>query len=158
MPEVTSGDRLTESNLAAYNLFWQQKARDESINIWVDKVIRQEQRHWLFSELTSNDVGHQEEGDILDGLDLLLGDAPGLDLIGLSHWMFEETQDVSMVNPIERFLTPDGCSDPLYFALPALQRMGIPFGSMEGKEARVQMVKTSLESMAKMRKQYSGLT
>lgn len=46
---------------------------------------------------------------------------------------------------MERFLTPDGCSDPSYYARPALERTHIAFGSMESVGERQRRAQGSME-------------
>lgn len=51
--------------------------------------------------------------------------------------------------PLERFLTPDGCSGPSYYTRPALEGMGLSFGSMDGKEERKQIAQQRADVVVK---------
>lgn len=58
--------------------------------------------------------------------------------------MFEQTQGMCLETPLERFLTPDACSDTSYFARLALTQMGTSFSCMEGREQRSKKAKENV--------------
>lgn len=68
--------------------------------------------------------------------------------------LFERRQESFQETPMERFLTP-GCSDPSYFARPALAKMGTPFGDSQTKEVRMMSAKADVEKAEEMARQVS---
>lgn len=63
--------------------------------------------------------------------------------------LFEERRGICLENPLERFLTPDGCSDTAYFARVALKQIGLQFGGMEGLEERKKMASENVQVIVK---------
>lgn len=63
--------------------------------------------------------------------------------------LFEERQGMCLESPLERFLTPDGCSDTAYFARLGLEQIGLQFGSLEGLEERKRMADENVQVVTK---------
>lgn len=57
---------------------------------------------------------------------------------------------------MERFLTPDGCSDPSYYARPALERTQIAFGSMESVGERRRRAQANMEMVIQRKGEEEG--
>ncbi|KAJ9272491.1 hypothetical protein DTO212C5_1218 [Paecilomyces variotii] len=153
MHRDTGNTRLTKELLEEQEaLFRSNQGNDHS---WVDKVINDERVCLFHSQLgmamshyqdpssrAANETGalahRKDEGQSSDALKL-----------------FRPRQELFQESPLERFLAPDGCSDPSYFARPALAEMGIPFGSSETIEVRKRAAKENAERVAKMAKHTS---
>ena len=126
----------------------------DSIVPWVEKVIKEERIHQFYTSLniaTARDNATPQTKDIAD---------PGLDIVSDLHQthlaqrsptgethleqlmddlkLFDERPGICIESPLERFLTPDGCSAPSYFVRPALENVssGTGFGCLEGMEER----------------------
>lgn len=76
------------------------------------------------------------------GSDPAMGSIPEHPLASLK--LFERRDGACLESPLERFLTPDGCSDTPYFARWALAQIGLPFGGMEGMEERKKMAEVNV--------------
>lgn len=72
-------------------------------------------------------------------------------MIDTSLKLFKQGQEVFTEELLERFLTPDGCSDPPFFARPALAKLDMPFGSAETIDDRKRKARSNAE-MARTRK------
>jgi hypothetical protein len=64
--------------------------------------------------------------------------------------LFRPRQDPFQESPLERFLTPDGCSDPSIFARRALAEIGTPLGSTETIAERKRIAKRNAEKVKRM--------
>ncbi|OJJ33952.1 hypothetical protein ASPWEDRAFT_173387 [Aspergillus wentii DTO 134E9] len=142
--------RLTEYNLALHNEALQKDSRMATV-AWVEKVIMEEQIHQFHSQLKMNDTeqlsGMDIEGDIErinQSMSAMEYDSTQAQTIA-SLKLFEQTLGLCLESPLERFLTPDGCSDPSYFARLALTQMDTPLGSMDKRDERREMAKKNVE-------------
>ena len=112
---------------------------------WAEKVIKQEQIHMFFRQYRVDDF---------DPLSPLSGDPKHQDETHVGEFtqehpaaslkLFHQREVMCLESPLERFLTPDGCSDTWYFAQLTLEQMEIPFGSMEGMEKRKEMAELNV--------------
>ncbi|KAJ9293131.1 hypothetical protein DTO271G3_8075 [Paecilomyces variotii] len=145
--------RLTKELLEEQEaLFRNNQGNDHS---WVDKVINDERVCLFHSHLGMTDLDNERwPSRAANETDAL---APGNDEGQSSDVLkfFRPRQELFQESPLERFFTPDGCSDPSYFARPALAKMGIPFGSSETTEVRKRAAKENAERVAKMAKHTS---
>ncbi|KAL2003502.1 hypothetical protein VTN02DRAFT_3597 [Thermoascus thermophilus] len=151
---------LTEDILALHD---QALERDfAGRNTWVEKVVREERIHLFYSQagtcsleaqLDMDNDGHYAPQPIHDHPKRNGG--PALQPCGVIDTdlkLFKQGQEVLLTEePLERFLTPDGCSDPPFFARPALAKLDMPFGSAETMDDRKRKARSNAE-MAKARK------
>lgn len=63
--------------------------------------------------------------------------------------LFDQTQGQCLEEPIERFLTPDGCSDPPGFARRAMVESGVYFGDAGGIDERKRMAEANVRQVAR---------
>ena len=112
---------------------------------WAEKVIKQEQIHLFFRHYQVDGFdplarigGSPKHPDEASPMEFIQGHPV------TSLKLFEEREGMCLESPLERFLTPDGCSDTWYFAQLALARQEIPFGSMEGMRKRMEMARTNV--------------
>jgi hypothetical protein len=125
----------------------------------MEKVIIEEQTHIFHSQLgiKCSNLRNQGSIDIEQAMDQLSQAVSGsnTDQMSGSLKLFEQQQQrgACRETPLERFLSPDGCSDLSYFARPALAQMGTRFGDMEGREKRREKAKENVDSMASNKRQ-----
>lgn len=58
--------------------------------------------------------------------------------------VFEPAQGMSLESPLERFLTPGGCSAPSYFVGSAMQQIGFRLGNMNEKYERKRIARENV--------------
>ncbi|KAF7590750.1 hypothetical protein BBP40_002488 [Aspergillus hancockii] len=153
-----SPSNLTESNLTLHNTVEESGKPDGSVMSWMAKVIVEEQIHRYHSQLgvKCSNLQNQDSIDIEQVMDQLGQAASGsnTDQMSGSLKLFEQQhRGTYRETPLERFLTPDGCSDLSYFARPALAQMGTDFGDMEAQEKRRAKAKENVESVASNKRQ-----
>ncbi|RJE17513.1 hypothetical protein PHISCL_10149 [Aspergillus sclerotialis] len=137
--------QLTEHNLQLHNRLLQRQELNIPLVTWAEKVIKQEQIHLFFRQYRfhgfdplfhlSGDPKHQDDAHARE----FIQEHPVASLK-----LFQQRKSMCLESPLERFLTPDGCSDTWYFAQLALAQMEIPFGSMEGMEKRKEMAEMNV--------------
>ncbi|KAL1968272.1 hypothetical protein VTN77DRAFT_2107 [Rasamsonia byssochlamydoides] len=167
-----SGERpgLTEGALALHN---QNSAKDSNApNSWAAKVVTEERIHLYYCQLGQSQIDcgdHTANG--IDGLTPAPHGQPERHLDYMES-RSQSTADAHLKifqqrplhtsppeGPLERFLTPDGCSDPSYYARPALEKTQIAFGSMETVDERRSRARGNVEMVIqkkKEKKKYEG--
>lgn len=126
---------------------------------WAEKVIREEEIRKFYSMMgtgiANKDANHvnggsEDQGHVFPAT----RDSPSH--LSSSIKLFEHGQDQYLESPLERFLTPDGSSDPQYFARPALERLGTHFDRAQGVVERQQMAKNNAKSAARTKAKAQG--
>ncbi|PKY08042.1 hypothetical protein P168DRAFT_323231 [Aspergillus campestris IBT 28561] len=168
-PNLTSYP-LTETNLAWHDQLLQCEHPTDSIVPWVEKVIKEEQIHQFYTSLNTATLATHQANDITD---------PGLDIVSDLHLhpaqgsptgethperlmgdlkLFDQRPGICIESPLERFLTPDGCSAPSYFVRPALENVSerTGFGCLEGMEERRDMARGYAAAVSRRRRDDIG--
>ena len=104
---------------------------------WVEKVIKDEQVHLFYSSGQARILEPRRPEDIALDIERLNVDTTLMPDTGLR--IFEPPQGMCLESPLERFLTPGGCSAPSYFVGPAMKQMGFRLGNMDEKYGRKAM-------------------
>ncbi|GAD97191.1 conserved hypothetical protein [Paecilomyces variotii No. 5] len=152
MPRDTETAKLTKELLEEHEKSL--KANQDSGHNWVNKVVQDEQLHLLHSRLGMTELNQRSSSQAATGRDARThqeSERQNSDILAL----FEPRQESFQESPMERFLTPDGCSDPPFFARPALARNGIPFGDAQSMEVRKMSAKDNMDKVEKMTSQDS---
>ncbi|KAE8386424.1 hypothetical protein BDV23DRAFT_196440 [Aspergillus alliaceus] len=145
---------LTERNIALHNALEESKESGDNVMSWMEKVIAEERIHKYYSQLGAERFNLHNQGlvDIEHAMGRLSHVAFGSNTQGSNEQMSESLklfeqhqQGVYRETPLERFLTPDGCSDLSYYARGALAEMETEFGDMEGQEKRREKAKNNVE-------------
>ncbi|KAE8382831.1 hypothetical protein BDV26DRAFT_288136 [Aspergillus bertholletiae] len=151
---------LTEKNLALHNIIEESEESNNGVTSWIEKVIAEERIHQHFSQFGTQLLGtrDQDKVDIEQAMDRLSqatyvsNSAETYNQTIESLKLFEQQQPGGFrETPLERFLTPDGCSDPSFYAREALSQMGTELGDMEGQGKRKARTKENMEVVIRNR-------
>ncbi|EYE99274.1 uncharacterized protein EURHEDRAFT_374335 [Aspergillus ruber CBS 135680] len=148
----TAGDstnRLTVSNLEQHGEFLQRQESNTKTVPWAEKVIKDEQIHQFYSQSHQRTLERRHPQDAIRDIHLAATSISRTDPSIGSLKLFEPQQGMCLEEPLERFLTPDGCGGP--DARAALREMGYSFGSMDGREERKQIAQQRAETVVKMK-------
>ncbi|KAE8154038.1 hypothetical protein BDV25DRAFT_136406 [Aspergillus avenaceus] len=149
--------RLTEKNVALHNAI-EGLAEPKTIMSWMEKVIVDESTQAFYSELGLQYLDDKNDGEPLDfeeSMDQLTEVASGAAINGLEYitkslkLFSRKSEKACRATPLERFLTPDGNSDPVIFSRSALAFMGAGYGDLEGLEKRTQQMKENVGKVAR---------
>ncbi|OGM43887.1 hypothetical protein ABOM_005943 [Aspergillus bombycis] len=152
--EEVPNSNLTEKNLALHNIIEESGQSSNGVMSWIEKVIADERIHQHFSQLGMQRLSAhgQDNVDIEQAMDHLSqatfdsNSAETQNQTSESLKLFEQQQlGAYRETPLERFLTPDGCSDLSFYAREALSQMGTEFGDMEGQDKRKAKAKENME-------------
>ncbi|KAE8350455.1 hypothetical protein BDV28DRAFT_159613 [Aspergillus coremiiformis] len=144
---------LTEENLALHTVTEESREPDNSIMSWMEKVIADERIHRLHSQLgaehlkahNQNNVNIEQAMDQLNQAAFVSNTREIQDQLSETLKLFEQQQGMYRETPLERFLTPDGCSDLSYYARDTLAEIGTGFGDMEGQDKRRAKVEQNMD-------------
>ncbi|GMG06913.1 unnamed protein product [Aspergillus oryzae var. brunneus] len=149
--EETPNSNLTERNLALHNIIEESVSPAGSL-----KVIADERTHQYYSQLGLQRLSTFDQDDVdVDverAMDHLSQDtcasnsAETHNQTNESLKLFEQQQiGAYRETPLERFLTPDGCSDLSFYAREALSQLGTELGDMEGQDKRKAKAKENMD-------------
>lgn len=120
--------------------------------------MHEERIHLFHSQLGMSSLGNQPDMDNVGNCAKQQinsyrdrNSSPTQRMIDTNLKLFKQGQEIFAEEPLERFLTPDGCSDPSFFARPALAKMDMPFGSAEKIDDRKRKARSNAE-LVRMRK------
>ncbi|KAN0073902.1 hypothetical protein V8E54_007839 [Elaphomyces granulatus] len=163
MANSAAQSSLTEKSIADLDREFT-KQTGESSRSWAEKVVGDERIHLFYSTLgqnyqegegewttTAGPISGPEEGSTLRNIK----QQPDQSHLNATLKLFIRYGDTAFPEgPLERFLTPDGCSDPPYFVRPLLDN---EFGSAGSIEERQQQARNNTER-AKHTKDMSELS
>ncbi|KAE8357795.1 hypothetical protein BDV27DRAFT_80234 [Aspergillus caelatus] len=160
----TPNSNLTERNLALHNIIEESEESGNGVTSWIEKVIADERIHQYYSQLGIQRLSEhdQDNVDIEQAMDHLSQatftskSAETHNQTNESLKLFEQQQPgVYRETPLERFLTPDGCSDLSFYAREALSQMGTELGDMEGQDKRKAKAKENMELVIRNKRRKS---
>ncbi|KAF7628889.1 hypothetical protein F9C07_1429 [Aspergillus flavus] len=152
--EETPNSNLTERNLALHNIIEESEESGNGVTSWIEKVIADERTHQYYSQLGLQRLStlDQDDVDVERAMDHLSQDtcasnsAETHNQTNESLKLFEQQQiGAYRETPLERFLTPDGCSDLSFYAREALSQLGTELGDMEGQDKRKAKAKENMD-------------
>ncbi|KAB8204425.1 hypothetical protein BDV34DRAFT_117256 [Aspergillus parasiticus] len=152
--EETPNSNLTERNLALHNIIEESEEPGNGVTSWIEKVIADERIHQYYSQLGIQRLStlDQADVDVERAMDHLSQDtsasnsAETHNQTNESLKLFEQQQlGAYRETPLERFLTPDGCSDLSFYAREALSQLGTELGDMEGQDKRKAKTKENMD-------------
>lgn len=126
---------------------------------WAEKVIREEEVQKFYSVIGTgivNKDANYANGDSEDQSHVFPATRDSPSHLSSSIKLFEHGQEQYLESPLERFLTPDGSSDPRYFARPALECLETHFDKAQGVAERQQMAKNNAKSVARTKAKAQG--
>ncbi|KNG89957.1 hypothetical protein ANOM_001173 [Aspergillus nomiae NRRL 13137] len=152
--EEVPNSNLTERNLALHNTIEESEESRNGVMSWIEKIITEERIHQHFSQLGmqrlsahgQDNVDIEQAMDHLSQVTFASNSAETQNQTTASLKLFEQQQPGAYrETPLERFLTPDGCSDLSFYAREALSQLGTEFGDMEGQDKRKAKAKENIE-------------